>query len=30
MKTFVDGFGQWLRHKVRYVIMKQRKKPKKI
>lgn len=30
MKGFLDEFGQWLRHKVRVVIMKQWKKPKTI
>ena len=27
MKTFLTDFGQWLRHKVRVIIMKQWKKP---
>lgn len=27
MKTFIDTFGQWLRHKVRVIIIKQWKKP---
>ena len=30
MKTFLDEYGQWLRHKVRVVILKQWKKPKTI
>lgn len=30
MKQFMDKFGQWLRHKVRVVIVKQWKKPKRI
>lgn len=30
MKKFIDKFGQWLRHKVRVVIIKQWKKPKRI
>ena len=30
MKTFLDEFGQWLRHKVRVIIIKQWKKPKRI
>ena len=30
MKTFIDTFGQWIRHKVRVVIIKQWKKPKTI
>lgn len=30
MNTFMDKFGQWLRHKVRVVIVKQRKLPKRI
>ena len=30
MKQFIDKFGQWLRHKVRVVIVKQWKKPKRI
>lgn len=30
MKQFMDKFGQWLRHKVRVVIIKQWKKPKRI
>ena len=30
MKLFIDKFGQWLRHKVRVVIVKQWKKPKRI
>ena len=30
MKTFIDKFGQWLRHKVRVIIVKQWKKPKTI
>lgn len=30
MKQFMDKFGQWLRHKVRVVILKQWKKPKTI
>lgn len=27
MKTFMDRFGQWLRHKIRMIILKQWKKP---
>ena len=30
MKQFLEEFGQWLRHKVRVVIVKQWKKPKTI
>lgn len=30
MKMFLDEFGQWLRHKVRCIIIKQWKKPKTI
>ena len=30
MKRFLDEYGQWLRHKVRVVILKQWKKPKTI
>jgi len=30
MKKFIDKFGQWLRHKIRVIIIKQWKKPKKI
>lgn len=30
MKTFIKQFGQWLRHKVRVIIIKQWKKPKAI
>ena len=30
MKTFLDEYGQWLRHKVRVVILKQWKKPMRI
>lgn len=30
MKTFLIKFGEWLRHKVRVVILKQWKKPKTI
>lgn len=30
MKTFIDIFGQWLRHKVRVIIIKQWKKPLRI
>ena len=30
MKKFLDEYGQWLRHKVRAVILKQWKKPKRI
>lgn len=30
MKVFIDTFGQWLRHKIRVIILKQWKKPKKI
>lgn len=29
-KTFLDKYGQWLRHKVRVVMLKQWKKPKRI
>ena len=27
MKKFIDEFGQWLRHKIRCIIIKQWKKP---
>lgn len=27
---FIDKFGQWLRHKIRVIIIKQWKKPRKI
>ncbi|MCR1961895.1 RNA-directed DNA polymerase [[Clostridium] cocleatum] len=27
MKTYLDEFGQWLRHKIRCIIIKQWKKP---
>ena len=27
MKNFIDEFGQWLRHKIRCIIIKQWKKP---
>ena len=27
MKLFIDEFGQWLRHKIRVIIVKQWKKP---
>ncbi len=30
MKTFMDKFGQWLRHKIRVIIIKQWKKPKTV
>ena len=30
MKGFLDEYGQWLRHKVRVVILKQWKKPSRI
>ncbi len=30
MKNFIDTFGQWLRHKVRVILIKQWKKPKRI
>lgn len=30
MKLFIDKFGQWLRHKVRVIIIKQWKKPLRI
>lgn len=30
MKTFLDRYGQWLRHKVRVVILKQWKLPRRI
>ena len=30
MKGFLDEFGQWLRHKIRVIILKQWKKPKTI
>jgi len=30
MKTFIDEFGQWLRHKIRVIIIKQWKVPIKI
>ena len=30
MKLFIDKFGQWLRHKVRVIIVKQWKKPRTI
>ena len=30
MKLFIDEFGQWLRHKIRVIIIKQWKKPLKI
>ena len=30
MKSFIDTFGQWLRHKIRVVIIKQWKKPMRI
>ena len=30
MKGFIDTFGQWLRHKVRVIIIKQWKKPMRI
>ena len=30
MKSFLDEYGQWMRHKVRVIIIKQWKKPKRI
>ena len=30
MKTFIDEFGQWLRHKIRAILSKQWKKPNRI
>ena len=30
MKQFMEEFGQWLRHKIRVIVMKQWKKPKTI
>lgn len=30
MKSFLEKYGQWLRHKVRVVILKQWKKPRRI
>ena len=30
MKYFLFGFGQWLRHKIRVVIIKQWKRPRRI
>ena len=30
MKMFIDKFGQWLRHKIRVIIIKQWKKPVKL
>ena len=30
MKQFMEEFGEWLRHKVRMIVMKQWKKPKTI
>ena len=30
MKVFMESFGQWLRHKVRVIIIKQWKKPMRI
>ncbi len=30
MKGFLEVFGQWLRHKIRVIILKQWKKPKTI
>ena len=30
MKLFIEGFGRWLRHKVRVIIVKQWKKPRTI
>ena len=30
MKIFIDKFGQWLRHKVRVIIIKQWKRPRRI
>jgi len=30
MKQFMEEFGQWLRHKIRVILMKQWKRPKTI
>ena len=30
MKLFIDNFGQWLRHKIRVIILKQWKRPERI
>ena len=30
MKNFIDEFGQWLRHKIRVIILKQWKTPSRI
>ena len=30
MKVFMDKFGQWLRHKIRVILVKQWKKPERI
>lgn len=30
MKKFMEEFGEWLRHKIRVIVMKQWKKPKTI
>ena len=30
MKTFMKEFGEWLRHKIRVIIIKQWKKPKTV
>ena len=30
MKVFLDKFGQWLRHKIRVIIIKQWKRPRRI
>ena len=30
MKQFMEEFGEWLRHRVRMIVMKQWKKPKTI
>ena len=30
MKMFIDEFGQWLRHKIRVILIKQWKKPLRI
>ena len=30
MKLFIESFGQWLRHKIRVIILKQWKRPSRI
>ena len=30
MKQFIEEFGEWLRHKIRMIVMKQWKRPKTI